>query len=398
MKGSWREVGLAEAVAINPPERTGRGWCPRRRVLLEHLDRGRKRVGGFAVDGDIRGGVRFRNGDVLLARISPSLENGKIACVDLLEPDEVAAGSAELLVLRARSELLEPAFLYYVAISPHFRALLQSALSGSTGRLRIPPPLLPRIRFALPPLDAQRRLAGAFGQLDERMELNLCVMEKLSAWQRAASRPLFLRSLPAKAGGPVHNCSGGIRLAALLHPRRSSCTAGEAEEFAVTREGVHPRQGKSGSAAGSGGRPGQMVYRHDLVFGLSRDTLNWGMMAAEAGSVSKAYQVFRVDGDKIDPRFLEGFIRSCDDYFADVVKPASREGQSIDCRRLLGKELYPADRRSQEHYAGIIAGIAEKRAACGRENAILLNLREELLGRHFSGPAGFRVQDPGHSG
>lgn len=393
MMERWREVGLTEAVLINPSTREAQGGRPRRRIMLEHLEGWRKRVCGHVPGEAIPGGARFRNGDVLLARISPSLENGKTALVDLLEPDEVAAGSTELLVLRARPEILEPAFLYYLAISPHFRGLLLTALAGTTGRLRVPSRLLPRIRFCLPPLAAQQQLAARLKQLDDRVELNHGIMGTLTAWQRAVSLPFFQRCLPAGAGGPSHNGSGGVALAALLHPRRSCCPPAETLEFSVSGGGVQPRRDKAGLSAGDSSRTCKVAHRHDLVFGLSRDALNWGMMGAEMGGVSKAYQVYKVDRGKINPLFLAGFIGVCGDYFGDILKPATREGQSIDSIRLMGKIFYPPDRETQERYAGIIGAIAEKRAACCRENAILRTVRDDLLRRHFSVPAGFRVQE-----
>ncbi|MEU8662719.1 hypothetical protein [Actinoplanes philippinensis] len=67
-----------------------------------------------------RGGSRFRNGDTLLARITPCLENGKTGYVDFLAPGETATGSTEFIVLRARPGV-PPQFPYFLARDEGFR-------------------------------------------------------------------------------------------------------------------------------------------------------------------------------------------------------------------------------------------------------------------------------------
>ncbi|MHB0927384.1 MAG: restriction endonuclease subunit S [Candidatus Nanopelagicales bacterium] len=81
------------------------------------------------------GGARFVNGDTLMARITPCLENGKIAFVDQLPDGEVAVGSTEFLVLRPR-EPLTPEWAYCLARSPRFRDYTVQRMSGSSGRQR----------------------------------------------------------------------------------------------------------------------------------------------------------------------------------------------------------------------------------------------------------------------
>lgn len=82
-------------------------------------------------------GQRFQNGDVLMARITPCLENGKTAVVDMLEAGEVGWGSTEYIVLNARAPLSTP-WVYCLARSDAIRAFAIRNMSGSSGRLRFP--------------------------------------------------------------------------------------------------------------------------------------------------------------------------------------------------------------------------------------------------------------------
>lgn len=79
--------------------------------------------------------VRFQRNDVLFARITPCLENGKTAFVDFLKSGEVACGSTEFIVLRGR--LVSPYFVYCLSRSYKFRELAIKSMTGSSGRQRV---------------------------------------------------------------------------------------------------------------------------------------------------------------------------------------------------------------------------------------------------------------------
>lgn len=82
------------------------------------------------------GGMRFTNGDTLLARITPCLENGKTAFVDFLNEDEVAFGSTEYIVLAPRNGV-PPEMLYCIARYPAFVDYAVKNMNGSSGRQRV---------------------------------------------------------------------------------------------------------------------------------------------------------------------------------------------------------------------------------------------------------------------
>ena len=82
------------------------------------------------------GGMRFTNGDTILARITPCLENGKTAFIDFLDKGEVAFGSTEYIVLAPRDGV-PPEMLYCLARYPAFVDYAVKNMNGSSGRQRV---------------------------------------------------------------------------------------------------------------------------------------------------------------------------------------------------------------------------------------------------------------------
>lgn len=111
------------------------------------------------IDRPFGSGMRFLNGDTLVARITPCLENGKTAYVDFLESGQVGWGSTEYIVLRPK-EPLPTEFAYCLARSESFRDFAIQRMTGSSGRQRVPAASLDH--FLLP--DSSESIAKAFGR------------------------------------------------------------------------------------------------------------------------------------------------------------------------------------------------------------------------------------------
>jgi len=98
------------------------------------------------------------NGDTLVARITPCLENGKTAYVDFLEEGQIGWGSTEYIVLCPKPPL-PGEFAYCLARSNEFREFAIQSMTGSSGRQRVPPESLSHFFIATPP----NSIAGQFG-------------------------------------------------------------------------------------------------------------------------------------------------------------------------------------------------------------------------------------------
>lgn len=114
-----------------------------------------------------RGGVRAKGGDVLMARITPCLENGKIAIVP--ESIEKCGASTEFIVLRAGTSLSRE-FLYLLVTSKRFHRAATGLLTGSTGRLRVGAADLQRLRVPCLDADAQAKVVAMARGVDSAAE------------------------------------------------------------------------------------------------------------------------------------------------------------------------------------------------------------------------------------
>ncbi|MBF6357407.1 restriction endonuclease subunit S [Nocardia higoensis] len=125
-----------------------------------------------------RSGVRARGNDVLFARITPCLENGKVA----LLPDGVerVGGSTEFIVVRPTS-VVDPVFLYYWCLHPDVRDDAQHQMSGATGRMRLAGGDLAKFNFPLPPLAEQRRIVESLEDHLSRLEAAELTLRKAKA-------------------------------------------------------------------------------------------------------------------------------------------------------------------------------------------------------------------------
>ena len=111
--------------------------------------------------------VRFRNGDTLLARITPSLENGKTGFVQFLRDNAVACGSTEFIVLRGHR--VSNWFVYLTARQADFRENAIRSMIGSSGRQRVQPSCFDRYQIAVPPRALATLFDEAVGNLFEQV-------------------------------------------------------------------------------------------------------------------------------------------------------------------------------------------------------------------------------------
>ena len=152
----WEVVPLPEVIEVNPPRSL------RRKEVAPYLDMANMPTRGHAPDAitnrPFGSGMRFTNGDTLVARITPCLENGKTAYVDFLPPDRIGWGSTEYIVMRPMPPLPNE-FAYCLARSARFREFAIQNMTGTSGRQCIPAKALSQFLLPSPP----EPIAARFG-------------------------------------------------------------------------------------------------------------------------------------------------------------------------------------------------------------------------------------------
>lgn len=166
----WKKYKFGDVVQFNPTERMQKGTIAKK-ISMEKLLSNSRSIAGYEFE-NFMGGTKFRNGDTLMARITPCLENGKIAYVSLLDKNEVGFGSTEFIVFRAIEGITDAKFVYYFVSNPWFRDIAIKSMVGSSGRQRVQQGVLKNLEIILPPLSEQKRIAGILSALDDKIELN----------------------------------------------------------------------------------------------------------------------------------------------------------------------------------------------------------------------------------
>ena len=126
-----------------------------------------------------KGFTRFWEGDVLFAKITPCMENGKVALAANLHRG-VGTGSTEFHVLRSTAAA-EAKFLMYYALQEQFRKDARASMTGTAGQLRVPASFLRERLVAVPPLPEQRRIIAVIESCLSRLDAAAAALERARA-------------------------------------------------------------------------------------------------------------------------------------------------------------------------------------------------------------------------
>ena len=161
---------LSDIIEFNPRETLSKGAIAKK-IAMENLEPFTRDIPEFEYL-EFRGGTKFRNGDTLMARITPSLENGKTSKVNLLDEDEVGFGSTEFIVVRSKENISDENFVYYLMIAPNIREVAIKSMVGTSGRQRVQLDVVKNHEILCPPLKEQIRIGKTLKALDDKIENN----------------------------------------------------------------------------------------------------------------------------------------------------------------------------------------------------------------------------------
>ncbi|MFM6670068.1 MAG: restriction endonuclease subunit S [Dolichospermum sp.] len=177
------------------------------KISMDCLQTYQRKITGYQYE-EYSSNPKFRNGDTLLAKITPCLENGKTAQVDILDNNEIAFGSSEFIVLRA-NETSDKDFIYYLARSPAFREKAISCMEGTSGRKRVNQKSLENQVLPCPDIITQKKIAAVLSSLDDKIELNNRINSELENLAKTIYDYWFVQfDFPDENGKP-YKSSGG---------------------------------------------------------------------------------------------------------------------------------------------------------------------------------------------
>jgi type I restriction enzyme, S subunit len=145
--------------------------------------------------GEVRKGYTyFKRGDIILAKVTPCMENGKIAICDNLK-NEIGFGSSEFHVIRADKKLLNPKYLYQILRQKDFREIAVTRMTGTSGLKRVPKEFIENYEIILPSLLEQEEIVARLDRVSENIktlrEFQKSQLEDLKLLEKTYLREAF---------------------------------------------------------------------------------------------------------------------------------------------------------------------------------------------------------------
>lgn len=204
---TWTEKKLSDIAEFNPKETIKKGTFAKK-VAMDKLQPFCRDIPSYDLE-KFSGGTKFRNGDTIMARITPCLENGKTAKVNILDEDEVGFGSTEYIVFRAKGGFDED-YIYYLVCSPLVREPAVKSMVGSSGRQRVQTNVVQNLCIMVPQVQEQRRISGVLKALDDKIASNTQINDNLKQQLHMLYKKMFAESaMDAVLGDVVVTTSGG---------------------------------------------------------------------------------------------------------------------------------------------------------------------------------------------
>ena len=172
----WVMKKLKDIADFNPRESLAKGTVAKK-IAMDKLQPFCRDIPGYELE-PFSGGTKFRNGDTIMARITPCLENGKTAKVSILDDGEIGFGSTEYIVFRAK-EGVDEDFIYYLLCSPLVREPAIKSMVGSSGRQRVQMDVVQNLEIMVPDYEEQKRISVILKSLDDKIAANTEVNKNL---------------------------------------------------------------------------------------------------------------------------------------------------------------------------------------------------------------------------
>lgn len=155
----WRVGTLSEIADINPIRTLKKGQN------AMYLDmKNMPTSGSFPIrweKKDYTGGMKFKNQDTIMARITPCLENGKVAYINFLDDNEIAFGSTEYIVMTTKDGFM-PELLYFLCRDKAFKDYATVNMNGSSGRQRVSGDVIGNYKIVIPPKNIMEPLSNYY--------------------------------------------------------------------------------------------------------------------------------------------------------------------------------------------------------------------------------------------
>lgn len=303
-------------------------------------------------------------------------------------------------------------FLYYLLkyLKPNFIGVARN--KQTTGLGHVTKADLKRFSVRVPLDHEQAAIVGMLKPLDDKIDHNWRAGRALEELARATFKAWFVDFEPVTAKAQGATSFPGMPPAAFdsLPDRLTDSPLGPVPEgwdtpafseivkqtservgtasvpaYSSTNEGLRPRDEQFKKDLAKSFAKNLLIRSGDLVFGNSREILNFGVLYEPAGSVSQVYKVFRPHSEVVTPRYIEMMIRECSAFYRQIIRSTTRDNQGIMADFFLQLPLLVPPQEFRDAYAAVEKPVREMIDHLQAESAKLAALRDYLLPRLLSG-------------
>ena len=376
----WVMKKLKDIAEFNPRESLAKGVVAKK-VAMDKLQPFCRDIPGYELE-PFSGGTKFRNGDTIMARITPCLENGKTAKVAVLDEGEVGFGSTEYIVFRAKDGIDED-FIYYLVCSPLVREPAIKSMVGSSGRQRVQTDVVQNLEIIVPDYEEQKQISGILKSLDDKIvantEINKNLLEQAQSiftqeflmldripdgWQESSLLGIadYLNGLAMQKYRPKDD-EQGLPVIKIKELRQGSCD--------FNSELCSPSI-----------KPEYIVHDGDVIFSWSGSLLVdlWC-----GGTCGLNQHLFKVTSSTYDKWFYYAWTNHHLQKFAAIAADMATTMGHIKREELSKAEVLIPSQSDYDRIGGLLAPLYDLVIANRIVNRKLASLRDELLPQLMSG-------------
>ena len=376
----WVMKKLKDIADFNPRESLAKGVVAKK-VAMDKLQPFCRDIPGYELE-PFSGGTKFRNGDTIMARITPCLENGKTAKVAVLDDGEVGFGSTEYIVFRAKDGVDED-FIYYLVCSPLVREPAIKSMVGSSGRQRVQTDVVQNLEIMVPDYEEQKRISGLLKSLDDKIAANTEVNKNLLE----QAQTIFAEEFLSLDGVPEDwSESSLLGIANYLNGlAMQKFRPSDAEQGLPVLKIKELRQGScdaNSELCSPSIKPEYIVHDGDVIFSWSGSLLVdfWC-----GGTCGLNQHLFKVTSNEYAKWFYFAWTNHHLQKFAAIAADMATTMGHIKREDLAKAEVLIPSQSDYDRIGGILAPLYDLVIANRIENRKLASLRDELLPQLMSG-------------
>ena len=396
MLDKWSIRKICDIIDVNPKEYLSKGKTAKK-IPMDTLRPFCRDISKYELS-EYSGGVKFRNGDTIMARITPCLENGKTAKVSILEDNEVGFGSTEYIVFRAIDGISDEDFIYYLVCSPIVREPAIKSMVGSSGRQRVQTDVLKNLKICVPDLETQCKIGSLLKSIDDKISLNTKINENLEQQAQAIFKSWFVDFEPF--GGVVPDEMQLVPLQDLCEVVTKGTTpttlgksfSNQGINFIKAESILNNHSLDRGRFAYIDEETNSLLKRSiikegDIVFTIAGTLGRFALVddTVLPANTNQAVAIIRANKTKLLPEYLYSFFLGNwhNDYYKKRVQQAVQANLSLTTIKSL--PIAMLSNETTDNYNRLIIPIIQTMKTNEYENQHLGALRDTLLPKLMSG-------------